>query len=234
MSKNEMHRHDVLGILGGLGPGATVSFMDEILDQTPAKRDQDHIEMIVYNDPKVPDRNYPERRDGEGPLPRLIRNAERLEKAGADYIVIASNTTHRYYDEIAAAVDVPMPHMISIVHDEVASAELQSIGVLTTTTAVDIELFDRTFEETNVELQYPLDEEQMMDAIYAFKRGEEENAKTLMDRSVESLLNDGVEAVILGCTELSALPWDWDIPYIDPATVLARHCVERSYQPDSS
>lgn len=221
----------VLGILGGLGPGATVSFMSEVLEQTPAQRDQDHIEMVVYNDPKVPDRNYPERRDGEGPLPRLIRNAKRLEAAGADYIVIASNTTHRYYDEIATAVDVPMPHMISLVRDAVETADFDAVGVLTTTTAIDIGLYDEAFKETGVNIRYPEDREQMMEAIYAFKRGEKEEAKTMMDECVGKLLEDGVEAIVLGCTELSALPWDWDIPSIDPAVVLAKHCVERSYEP---
>jgi aspartate racemase len=224
----------VLGILGGLGPGATVSFMNEVLEQTPAQRDQDHIEMVVYNDPKVPDRNYPERRSSEGPLPRLIRNAKRLETAGADYIVIASNTTHRYHDEIATAVTVPVPHMISLVRDEVTAADVGSVGILTTTTAIDIGLFDEQFQDTGIEVVYPDDRERMMEAIYAFKRGEKEEAKRLMDECVEVLLDQGVEAAVLGCTELSALPWEWDVPSIDPAAVLANHCVERSYSPESS
>lgn len=223
----------VLGILGGLGPGATVSFMDEILEQTPATHDQEHIEMVVYNDPKVPDRNYPERRDGEGPLPRLIRNARRLETAGADYIVIASNTTHRYHDSINDAVDVPVPHMLSLVRDELRELDYQSIGVLTTTTAIDIGLFDNTFEGTEIGAMYPTDREQMMDAIYAFKRGEKATAKQLMDDCVKELVEDGIGAVVLGCTELSALPWEHDIPSIDPAEVLASHCVGRSYTSDA-
>lgn len=216
-----------LGVIGGLGPAATVAFMDEVIRLTPAECDQDHIEMIVYNDPKVPDRNYPEQRDSdEGPLARLRRNAIKLEGAGADLIVIASNTTHGYHDEIAAAVDVPVPHMIDLVRDHLDDLDVDRVGVLTTVTAVDDELFDVSFQESDIETVYPSDMESVMDSIYAYKRGEEQAAKRLMDQAVADLEATGTDSIVLGCTEFSALPWDGASEPIDAATVLAEYCIE--------
>jgi aspartate racemase len=216
---------NVLGVLGGLGPAATVSFMSEVIEQTPAEKDQDHLEMVVYNDPKVPDRNYPEHRDDGGPLPRLIRNARRLEQAGADLIVIASNTTHRYHGEIAAAVNVPVPNMITLVRRRMESAGIRSLGVLTTTTAIDISLFKQVFADSSVELVYPDDMERVMDSIYAVKSGDRERANALIDGAVKELVATDVEAILLGCTEFSALDREWTIEAIDPASVLAGYCI---------
>lgn len=216
----------VLGVLGGLGPGATVSFMQEIVDRTPAEKDQDHLEMIVYNDPKVPDRNYPEQRSGSGPLPRLLRNAGRLEEAGADFIVIASNTTHRYHDDIASSVEVPVPHMLSLVEERVSASDIETAGVLTTTTAMELGLFEEAFAGSGIDLVYPEDMEQVMDSIYTYKRGDHQEAQRLMDSTVKQLSDRDVGCIILGCTEFSALPWEWELDGIDPASVLATHCIE--------
>lgn len=230
ISSEDLAGESTLGILGGLGPEATVSFMSEVIRLTPAERDQDHIEMIVYNDPKVPDRNYPERRDGDGPLPRLTRNARRLERAGADLIVIPSNTTHRYHADIDESVDVPVPHMVSILGDHLAATEMDHVGVLTTKTAADIGLFESALAEPGIDVTYPGDMDGVMEAIYAFKRGEKATAKRMLETFVDELTAAGVDAVVLGCTEFSALEWTRGIEPIDTASVLATRCVELCHE----
>lgn len=222
----DVSTNSLLGVLGGLGPEATVAFMSDVIEHTPAKRDQDHIEMIVYNDPKVPDRNYPDRRKGKNPLPHLRRNAKLLEQTGVDLIVIPSNTTHRYYDDIAQSIDIPILHMISTVRSKVESMDIDVAGVLTTETAIEIELYDDIFQGSEVDIVYPNDVQCMMDSIYAIKQGDYQESTQLMDTVVSNLSDENVDAIILGCTEFSIPSWDWDITRVDSTTVLAKHCVE--------
>lgn len=219
----------VLGILGGLGPEATVNFLDVLVDRTPAETDQDHLETIVYSDPKVADRNEAILRDGESPLPRLERNARRLELTGADRIVIASNTTHYYHDEIARAVDVPVPNMIEVTADSV-SPNVDTVGVLTTTTAREIGLYDDAFTEATV--AYPEQMDVLMDAIYAFKSGDRDEAIRLFDSAVEPFLATDIETVVLGCTEFSVLDWNYSIDVIDPVEHLVDYCLRTSPSED--
>lgn len=216
----------ILGILGGLGPAATVNVMAELIEQTPATSDQEHVETIVYNDPKVPDRQDAILRSGESPAPRLKRNAKTLEDAGADVIAIASNTTHHYHGDVADAVSVPVPNMIELTAAQVATTNAGSVGILTTNSAIEIELFDRAFGGTGIDVVYPDDIDRLMDAIYTIKRGDEKRGRELYESVAEAVVDDGVDAVVLGCTEFSALPWPHAVEAVDPVVVLARHCID--------
>lgn len=217
-----------VGVLGGLGPKATVNFLSELIEQTPAETDQDHIETIVYNDPKVPDRQVGILGAGEDPAPRLIRNANRLEEAGADFIVIASNTTHHFHPQIASSVSVPVSNMIEITADYVSSLAVRKVGVLTTTTAKEVGLFDDSFAGSGIELVYPDHMQQLLDAIYAVKEGRNNKAKELYYPIVDDLLQSEVDTVILGCTEFSTLPWPYTVEPVDPVTQLVDHCIKRT------
>ena len=102
-----MHK-PVLGILGGVGPLATAYFMELLIKKTPARTDQDHMPMIVFNDPQIPDRTaYILDHSKPNPRPEMAKVARWLQEAGADYIAIACNTAHYFYDDINEAVEVP-------------------------------------------------------------------------------------------------------------------------------
>lgn len=214
-----------LGILGGVGPAATVNFLETLIAITPARRDQDHIETIVYNDPTVPDRTDAIRGDDDV-REHLVANAEALDRMGVGRIVIASNLTHYWFDDVAAAVDAEMLHMIRAVSEEIGEQEYDRVGLLTTTTARDIGLYERFLDDA--ESVYPDEMDAVMEAIYQYKAGHEADARRRVDDLVRELSTE-VDALVLGCTEFSAMEWTEVGPTIDPVEVVAGECVEKLY-----
>ncbi|GAH53208.1 unnamed protein product, partial [marine sediment metagenome] len=102
----------IIGILGGMGPEATVDLFHKIIKFTPAKKDQDHFRIIIDNNPKIPDRTAAILGKGEDPLPALQETARNLEKAGVDFIIIPCNTAHYFLPQIQKSVNIPVLNMI--------------------------------------------------------------------------------------------------------------------------
>ncbi len=108
----------LVGVLGGLGPEATVDFMARVLALTPADSDQDHIHLLVDQNPNVPNRQEAILRDGENPSPAIVAMAKRLEAAGCDLLVMPCNTAHAWEQDIRSATSIPF---LSIVEATVAA-----------------------------------------------------------------------------------------------------------------
>ncbi len=96
-----------VGILGGMGPLATVDLFAKIVENTPAVLDQDHLRIIIDNNPQIPPRVEAILQGGEDPLPAMVASAKLLAAAGADFIVMPCNTAHYWLDGLRAAVAVP-------------------------------------------------------------------------------------------------------------------------------
>jgi aspartate racemase len=211
-----------LGVLGGLGPGATVHFMSRLLEMTPASSDQEHIETLVYNDPTVPDRTEAILGNGSDPTPKLVENAKKLDEVGCDSIVIDSNTTHYYYDAISESVSAEVPHLVQLVESEVRLKEWSSVGVLTTKPAKETGLYENVAEN----VVYPTEMGLLMKAMYAYKAGEKKHAKQMYDAGIQSLPGN-VDGYIIACTDFSALPQTHSKPTIDGLEVLVNWCIDR-------
>lgn len=211
-----------LGVLGGLGPGATVHFMDRLVDMTPAQSDQEHVETLIYNDPTVPDRTEAILGNGPSPENQLVENAKTLDRAGCDAIVIDSNTTHYYYDAIESSVSAEIPHLMRLVEQQVEKRRLSSVGVVTTEPAMKMGLYDNLTEE----VVYPERINSLMKAMYLYKGGEEERAKDRYLEGVESIPTH-VDGYVVGCTDFSALSLSLSKPTIDALEVLVEWCVRR-------
>ena len=124
----------LVGVIGGMGPDATIDFMSRVVEKTPAEKDQDHIRMLVEHNPRIPSRQLAMRGDGDNPGPVLAKMATRLEAAGADFIVMPCNAAHAWQDDIVAAASNPF---ISMVEASVSKAlhyapDNGAVGVLTT------------------------------------------------------------------------------------------------------
>lgn len=211
-----------VGILGGVGPAATVNFMETLLEVTPARRDQDHIPSIVHNDPTIPDRPAAIR-GTDDVRDQLVANAEALDRLGVEYLVIASNLTHYWFEDVATAVDARALHMIRAVCETIHARDYQRIGLLTTTAARDVGLYEQWLDE--VDIVYPDAMSTAMDAIYRYKAGQEAAANRMLEDIVHDLAAD-VEVLVLGCTEFSAMEWAVETPTLDPVEVLARRVVD--------
>jgi len=221
----------IIGILGGMGPLATIELERRIvLYNTKAQKDQDHVPMIVINDPRVPDRTAYILGEGPDPRPKLIEGLRKLEACGVDMIFIPCNTAHAFYDDLRRATKLPIYHMPYRAIQE-ASKLGKRIFLLATLGTYLADVYGKTASRIGgVEILYPSNNvrELVMDVIYGgVKSGRdvpEENIKNIV-----SLLKD-VEVIILGCTELSVLKEKFKkyVSVIDPLDVAAYDAIKFS------
>lgn len=212
----------VLGVLGGMGPAATLDFLAKLQAATPAARDQDHIRVLMDLNPQVPDRNV-----GDGAAgPVLARMAVRLRETGAEVLAMPCNTAHLHAEEIKAAAALPFLDLIDIAI--AAAGDARRIGVLGTTLAQD--LYRERLTAAGRQPILPTDEAQaaFMDILYRIKSGETGPAiRALMAACAGGLEKQGVDAIVAGCTEvplvLSAA--DLAVPLIDGSAELAKASV---------
>ena len=224
---NQEIEDPMLGILGGMGPEATINFQRELLAETPAEIDQDHIVTLVSNDPKIPDRNAAILDGGKSPLPRLQRNAITLEEAGADVIAMPCNTAHYYYNDLKSGIEAEFINMIQTVSSKLEQDCVGRAGLLATKTVLDAGIYETYFADSQVELIAPQDKNRLMEAIYAVKRGDHQEATEILVPVIDYLKRCGCEALIVGCSDLSVLSIESELTEYDPTTLLAKKCVER-------
>lgn len=215
-------RPDLLGVLGGMGPAATVDFLGKLVAATPATRDADHLPTVVWSWPQTPDRVAPII-DGRGPspLPAMRAGVARLVAAGARAIAIPCNTAHHWYDDLAADCPVPILHIVDAV---AAAAPAGALGLLATRATLHARLFPKRLgraclEPTEAELT-----ETLLPAIAAVKRGEAGRFSADVRAVVDRMLADGAAAVVLACTELP-LALDDQNDCVDATAALAEACV---------
>src|SRR3990172_7315214 len=138
----------IIGILGGMGPAATADFYQKIIGATPAKVDQDHLKVLIFSNPQVPDRTAAIQGEGPDPLPILVAGAEVLIQGGADLITIPCVTAHHYYDALQRAISVPILHLVGETVTAVVGEYpgLRRLGLLATTGTLQSRLFEHYFE----------------------------------------------------------------------------------------
>lgn len=226
-----------LGIIGGMGPQATVDLFARIVAATPARRDQEHLHILIDNDPSIPDRTAAIAGRGPSPLPQLIAAGRRLVEAGAEFLAMPCNTAHHWHGELAAAVGAPVLHMLNLAAEEGRARWPRAAvyGLLATTGTVESGLYQKAFAAHKLEMLIPTPDEQetlVMEAIYGpegVKAGTTGPApRGRADLAIEALVERGAEVVVLGCTELPLLyPGGRSefAPLLDPTETLARACV---------
>jgi aspartate racemase len=227
-------RAGLLGVLGGMGPLATVDFMHKVLQATPVNRDQDHVPMIVSCIPQVPDRTEAFRGEGESPLDAIVDCGQRLVLAGAGLVAMPCNTAHLWYDEIQAALQVPMLHLVDAALEDAASfaGAQRRLGLLATdaTLASGLYVNRRPLEGQPVRWLLPTAGEMselVMPGIEAVKAGQIGFGSILLARAAQALVRRGAAAVVMGCTEIP-LALDADragCPVVDATAALARRAV---------
>ncbi|WP_229218933.1 aspartate/glutamate racemase family protein [Rugamonas brunnea] len=231
-----------IGIIGGVGPAATVDFMDKIIVNTSADRDQEHVKLIVEHNPQIPDRTANLIGDGEDPTLAIYAACKRLEANHADLIAIPCNTAHAYLQRISAQVAVPIINMLheTVHHITRHHPEHRRVGLLATSGTIQSRVYHDAAAGASFELLVPDQAHQalVMRAIYGergIKAGylEGECRADLM-LALNHLVQAGASVVILGCTELplllredAAFPLgERRIVLLDPTAILARRCVE--------
>lgn len=224
----------IVGILGGMGPAATVDFYDKLVRATPATRDQDHLRVAMWADPTVPDRTRALLDGGEDPTPWLQRGAAHLVDCGAEILVVPCNTIHTYMPAVIKRHDI---EFISIVDASVEAtkqiAAEGKIGLLATGALIDSGLYQDALRAEGLEPVLPSETAQdaLMQIIYRVKAGDTGRiARARASGILEELRTRGATAVIAACTEMSVLLTHLDpgIRIIDPSWALAVKTVERA------
>lgn len=214
----------VLGVLGGMGPAATLDFLAKLQAYTPAERDQDHIRVLVDINPQVPDRNDPFAKPG----PVLAEMAGALQGAGAEVLAIACNTAHAYADLISHAAALPVVDMIGVAAAAVRDTGARRAGVLGTRQALKLYREYLAAQGLGMVSLPPTRQEEFMALLYRVKGGDlGGEVRAGMADLAQHLIAEGAEAVIAGCTEVPLVLDSEDIsrPLLDAGDHLARRCV---------
>jgi aspartate racemase len=197
----------VLGVLGGMGPLASAQFMLRLTLLTPAGRDQDHIPAVLWSDPRVPDRTAARLSGGEDPLPWLNRGIAGLRAAGAGAIAMPCNTAHGWYDEMRAATDLPILHIVDAAAEDLARQGIRSgrVGVMGTAGTLAMRLYQPRLEALGYEVIVP--EPAEMEALVSpgialVKANKVTDAYPPLAEAAGKLRARGAAAVVLGCTEI--------------------------------
>ena len=229
-----MTEKKTVGVLGGLGPMATVYFYDLVVEMTEAEKDQDHVDMIIVNRATTPDRTaYIIGESDDSPLEYIVRDARRLEAAGVDFLVLTCNTAHYFHKEIDESVGIPLLNMIEETVDYAINQGHKKIGILATTGNVKMEIYQKMCREKGVEYYVPDEEVQkkVMKIIYEDVKAGKPADMEMFDSIVEVLKENGCDCAILGCTELSIIKKDEKLPddfFIDSSEVLAMNAIVKS------
>jgi len=213
-----------LGLLGGMGPAATLDFLTKLQAFTPAQSDQDHIRVIADINPKVPDRNVP----GSGAGPILAEMAGALRGAGADVLAIACNTAHAYADLIQRASGLPLIDMIETGALAARDTGARRAGVLGTKGALRLYREYLAAQAMGMVTLDPVRQEDFMATLYKIKGGDTGAAiRREMAGYAADLIGGGAEAIIAGCTEVPLVlaSADLRVGLIDPGELLAKRCV---------
>ena len=190
-----------------MGPEATIDLYRHIINLTPASRDQDHFQVLIYSNPKIPDRTLAIAGGGESPLDALLESARLLESAGTSIIAMPCNAAHFYIEQMRAAVGIPILDMIS----ETCGAlrrrfpEIRNVGLLASDGTVQSKIYHRALEAEGITVVLPDEYDQafLQLAIAEVKAGKhmEETRKKLLIAGTR-LIERGAQGIILGCTEI--------------------------------
>jgi aspartate racemase len=220
--------HRVVGVIGGMGPEATVDLMRRVIAKTPANDDQDHIHLIVESNPKISSRiAHLIERTGPDPTPELIQVAQNLQRAGAQALAMPCNTAHGYAREIQRAVSIPLLDMISLTVERIAArGDVHRVGLLASTAVIDTKLFASAFAAKGISTVLPPRQEQIMALIKAVKRGDTGPKVQKQLGSLASELAGDSDTLLVACSELSVIAAGIKVSFVDSLDVLAQAVVD--------
>lgn len=227
----------LIGVLGGMGPMATVDFFQKVIEETPAVLDQDHVPLIIDSSPQIPCRVSAILRGGESPVPAMLAGLRRLEQAGAECAAIACNTAHYWYDDLCAQSSLPILHIVDAVGDalEASGQPTPPLGLLATEATLSARIYQKRLSSRNIDFVINTESEREMlvlPAIAMVKQGKSLEAGRLLEEALHLLRGRGAGKWLLACTELpvalAAAHPEMLAQCIDPTRVLARTAVQWS------
>jgi aspartate racemase len=227
-----------LGVLGGMGPQATNTFYQFIIDRTDARSDQEHVNALILSDSDMPDRTAAILgcdRDRERVFRRLLEDARLLENAGCTAIAVPCNTSHFFLDRVQEHLHIPILHMIRETARVLVAQGKKRPGILATDGTIQTGLYQREFAAFGIEAVVPTPEaqEQVMSLIYDDIKAGRDGDPEKFSEIHQDLLDQNCDCGVLACTELSVFATQHHLPpfYTDAMAVLAERAVEACHKP---
>lgn len=221
-----------LGIIGGMGPLATVDLFTKIVTMTKAESDREHIRIYIDNNSQITDRTAAILQGGENPLPYMIESAKKLENIGADCIIMPCNTAHYFLPQLQKEVNIPF---ISIIHQAVKVSKQRypglKVGILATNGTLDANVYSNVYTAEGVEVVVPNEEERniLMDIIYnGVKAGKIPTDSAPFEKVLRQMAARGAGYFVLGCTELPVAVQSLKLEneFVDATEELAKAAIE--------
>jgi aspartate racemase len=235
MKTNSPANYRLVGILGGMGPAATIDLMQKVMAATKAARDQDHVPLVVWNVPQIPERvaaigDSSAPSPAPSPVADMCAGAAALANAGAEAIAIACNTAHYWAEEIEAAAGVPLIHIVDAALDELVASRInQRTMLLATEGTHKTGIYAERAAARGLNLETPDPEAQstINDCIALTKAGKLADARELLVPRLVALGSSRVETFLLGCTELPLMVrgTPFEAQSLDATAALARAIV---------
>lgn len=217
----------LVGVLGGMGPAATNCFSEQLVERTPATSDQEHLCTLVLNDASIPDRTaFLLGESDASPLPKLLSGARLLQDAGCDLIAMPCNTAHAFFDELTAAVSIPVLNMIDDTVRACQRAGMHRVGVLATEGTVRVGIYGEALRVADLACAYPdaAVQQQVSAIINDYVKAGIPVPAGALAAVCAAMAEADCDGVILGCTELSVAYDEAEplpIPAVDSLRTLA-------------
>lgn len=219
-----------LGVIGGLGPIATAYFLQLVIQMTDVTKDQDHVDMIIYNRPSIPDRtSYILDHSKESPVIPMISIGQELVEQGVELIAIPCITAHYFHDTLTSQIHVPIIHIIKETVDYLKVHQISVVGIMATDGTIQSGIFQKECLQQGIQPIVPKRREQsyVMDLIYEDVKANQPVHMEKFRQVSSSLFEEGAQVILLGCTELSLIKRDYTIGagYLDVMELLAMKSV---------
>ncbi|MEI8298609.1 MAG: amino acid racemase [Pseudomonadota bacterium] len=197
----------IAGIIGGMGPEATVELLRRVVARTPARDDDEHLHWLVECNPRIPSRlAHLLERSGPDPTPELVRIARNLQAGGATFLAMPCNTAHHYAPAIAAAVTIPLLDMVQLaVAQARATGAGQRIGLLASSAVHDTALYSNALAAHGLQGVVPRRQDEVMALIRAVKQGDAGAAPRQALAAIATDLARDCDVLLVACTELSVI-----------------------------
>ena len=230
--------NDRLGVIGGMGPQATNTFYQYIIDRTDARTDQEHLSVLIFSDCAMPDRTAAilgTQAQKDEVYERLLSDARMLEGAGCTAIAVPCNTSHYFLDRVQEQISIPIVHMIRETARLLVSQGRKRPGILATDGTIQTGLYQREFAALGLEPVAPGPEaqRQIMSLIYDDVKAGRDGDPQKFDALHQDLLAQGCDSGVLACTERSVFAVRRQLPpfYTDARSVLAERAVLACHRP---
>lgn len=221
-----------IGIIGGLGPLATVDFFKKIVENTNAKKDQDNIPILIYNNPQIPDRTEAILNNGPSPVREIVSTGKILEKMGADFLVMPCNTSFYFYDQVQGQLDLKLINMIDLTVNYLDENSCKNVCILGTEGTLKGGVYYKKLEDKGINSIKADDEliDLLSYVIYDVvkKNNFGKDISKFINKLKDIERKEDVDVFVLACTELPILfeKYNLDFNTVDPTYLLALESIK--------